>query len=232
MTTKRVSHDWMKGAHGVAVAVTMACMPVSVVAQDDDAADAVEEIIVTGSRLPRRDLTAPSPITTIDRNDILSSGQPTLEGTLNRLPQVQPSFGRASNNPGDGTAKVDLRGIGAGRTLVMMNGRRLAPAGIGSAIDVNNMPSALIERVEVITGGATTVYGSDAIAGVVNFITRDDFEGFGLDASYYATEQGDSDVLDLNVAWGHFLPSSPPNTACVSDVCSSHSVNSSSSAAT
>ena len=204
MTTKRVSNDWMKGAHGVAVAVALACTPGAAVAQgDDDGASVVEEIVVTGSRLPRRDLTAPSPITTIDRDDILGSGQPTLEGTLNRLPQVQPSFGRASNNPGDGTAKIDLRGIGAGRTLVMLNGRRLAPAGIGSAIDVNNMPSVLIERVEVITGGATTVYGSDAIAGVVNFITRKDFEGFGLDASYYTTEQGDSDALDFNVAWGH-----------------------------
>jgi outer membrane receptor protein involved in Fe transport len=203
MTTKRVSNDWMKGALSVAAAVALAYAPGTAVAQDDDTADAVEEIVVTGSRLPRRDLTAPSPITTIDRDDILGSGQPTLEGTLNRLPQVQPSFGRASNNPGDGTAKVDLRGIGAGRTLVMLNGRRLAPAGIGSAIDVNNMPSVLIERVEVITGGATTVYGSDAIAGVVNFITRKDFEGFGLDASYYTTEQGDSDALDINVAWGH-----------------------------
>ena len=203
MTMERVSHDWMKGAPGLAAAIALALAPAPVVAQDDDAADAVEEIVVTGSRLPRRNLTAPSPITTIDRDDILGSGQPTIEGTLNRLPQVQPSFGRASNNPGDGTAKVDLRGIGPGRTLVMLNGRRIAPAGIGSAVDVNNMPSVLVQRVEVITGGATTVYGSDAIAGVVNFITRDDFEGFGLDASYYATERGDSDIVDFNFAWGH-----------------------------
>jgi outer membrane receptor protein involved in Fe transport len=194
----------MKGAHGVAVAVALACPPGAAVAQDDDAAaGAVEEIVVTGSRLPRRDLTAPSPITTIDRDDILGSGQPTLEGSLNHLPQVQPSFGRASNNPGNGSANIDLRGIGAGRTLVMMNGRRIAPAGIGSAVDVNNLPSVLVQRVEVITGGATTVYGSDAIAGVVNVITRDDFEGFGLDASFYTTERGDSDILDFNAAWGH-----------------------------
>jgi len=203
MTTKRGIHYWMKATQGAAMAVALGFAPGAVVAQDDDAADAVEEIVVTGSRLPRRDLTAPSPITTVDRDDILSSGQPTLEDTLNRLPQVQPSFGRASNNPGDGTASIDLRGIGAGRTLVMMNGRRIAPAGIGSAVDVNNMPSILIERVEVITGGATTVYGSDAIAGVVNFITRQDFEGFGLDASYYTTEIGDSDTLDFNAAWGY-----------------------------
>ncbi len=163
----------------------------------------IDEIVVTGSRLLRRDFTAPSPIATIDRETILSSGQPTLEEALNQLPQVQPSFGRASNNPGDGTAQVDLRGIGAGRTLVMLNGRRIAPAGIGSAVDVNTLPGVLIERVEVITGGATTVYGSDAIAGVVNFITRDDFEGFGVETSYYTTERGDSDVTDVSVTWGH-----------------------------
>lgn len=171
------------------------------VAQDDD--DSVEEIVVTGSRLIRRDTTAPSPIMTIDRESILNSGQPTLEETLNSLPQVQPGFGRTSNNPGDGTAQIDLRGIGSGRTLVMLNGRRMAPAGIESSVDVNSLPSVLMERVEVITGGATTVYGADAIAGVVNFITRKDFDGFSLETSYYATEHGDSDILDVNVAWGH-----------------------------
>ena len=125
-------------------------LPHSAHAQDERA---VEEIVVTGSRLVRRDFMAPSPITSIDRDTILSSGQPTLEEALNNLPQVQPSFGRASNNPGDGTSKIDLRGIGAGRTLVMLNGRRIAPAGIGSAVDVNTLPGLLIERVEVITGG-------------------------------------------------------------------------------
>jgi outer membrane cobalamin receptor len=169
----------------------------------DDADQALEEITVTGSRLVRRDFTAPSPITTIEREDIQSTGQPTLEETLNRLPQLQPSTGRASNNPGDGTARIDLRGIGSGRTLVMLNGRRVAPAGIGSAVNVNTLPSVLMQRVEVITGGATTVYGSDAIAGVVNFITREDFDGFGLEMSYYTTAAGDSDTVDVNLAWGH-----------------------------
>ena len=168
----------------------------------DHTDDAIEEIIVTGSRLIRRDFTAPSPIRTIDRETILASGQPTLEDALNKLPQVQPSSGRATNNGGDGRSQIDLRGIGAGRTLVMLNGRRVAPSGIGSAVDVNTLPGVLVERVEVITGGATTVYGSDAIAGVVNFITRDDFEGFGLESSYYSTQHGDSDVFDLAVTWG------------------------------
>ncbi len=187
-----------------AAGLAVALVPGGASAQDaPEADDQVEEIVVTGSRLVRRDFTAPSPIISIDRDDISSTGQPTLEETLNRLPQAQPSIGRASNNPGDGTAKVDLRGIGPGRTLVMLNGRRIAPAGIGSAVNVNTLPGVLMQRAEIISGGATTVYGSDAIAGVVNFITRDDFDGFSLEASYYVTERSDSDIADINVAWGH-----------------------------
>ena len=194
--------EHIKWLLGIACAISL--MPGAVGAQDDtDTGDDVEEIVVTGSRLVRRDFTAPSPIISVDRDDITSTGQATLEETLNRLPQAQPSIGRASNNPGDGTAKVDLRGIGAGRTLVMLNGRRIAPTGVGSAVNVNTLPGVLMQRAEVISGGATTVYGSDAIAGVVNFITRDDFDGFSLEASYYVTERSDSDIADINVAWGH-----------------------------
>jgi iron complex outermembrane receptor protein len=174
-------------------------------AQEDFTSDeaAVEEIVVTGSRLVRRDFNAPSPISTLDRELLASSGHAMLEESLNQMPQIQPDFGRASNNPGDGTARLNLRDLGAGRSLVMLNGRRLAPSGVGGAVDVNNIPKALIDRVEIITGGATTVYGSDAIAGVVNFITRDDLEGFAIDTSYYVTEVGDSDTFDFNVTYGH-----------------------------
>ena len=93
----------------------------------------------------------------------------------------------------------------------MLNGRRLASAGIGSSVDVNSLPQALMERVEIITGGATTVYGSDAVAGVVNFVTRTDFDGFGLDASAYATEKGDSNILDINITYGHEFASGRGN---------------------
>jgi len=179
------------------------CSPVQAQQANTDDEAQVEEIIVTGSRLPRRDFTAVSPIATIDSETLTYAGQATLEETLNRLPQVAPALGRTSNNPGNGTSSINLRGLGSGRTLVMLNGRRLAPSGIGTAVDVNNLPQALMDRVEVITGGATTVYGSDAIAGVVNFITKDDFEGFGIDTSAYVTEEGDSNIYDINVTWGH-----------------------------
>ncbi|MEK6192635.1 MAG: TonB-dependent receptor plug domain-containing protein, partial [Deltaproteobacteria bacterium] len=173
---------------------------------DEEADDVLlEEVIVTGTRIKRRDYTSPSPLTTISRQDIEFSGLPTLEAYLNTMPQVQPGFDRTANNPGDGTAQIDLRGMGPGRTLVLMNSRRLAPSGVGSAVDVNNLPTALVDRVEIITGGASTVYGSDAIAGVVNFITRDDFEGLNIEGSYYTTEQGDATIWDINLVYGHQL---------------------------
>jgi len=181
-------------------------------AQDAEAEDStIEEIVVTGSRLRRRDFSAPSPIATIDREALDFSGQGTLETTLNQMPQVTPDFDRTANNPGDGTARINLRGLGSGRTLVMLNGRRLAPSGIGTAVDVNTLPQALIERVEVITGGASTVYGSDAVSGVVNFIIRDDFDGLSLDVSGYSTGQGDSSIYDLSVAYGHNFASGRGN---------------------
>ena len=169
-------------------------------APSDD--DTIEEIVVTGSRLVHATSLHLSPITTVDRAAIDSAGQPTIEETLNHMPQILPDYGRTSNNYGDSTARINLRGLGSNRTLVLLNGRRLAPSGISSSVDINNLPQVLIDRVEIITGGATTVYGSDAVAGVVNFILREDFDGVAVDASAYATEQGDSEAYDLNVAWG------------------------------
>ena len=134
-------------------------------AQEDEAGEeignrgAVEEIVVTGSRIKRRDFNSPSPITTIDRDTIAASSEATLEGLLNDMPQVTPNLGRASNNPGGGKSHINLRGVGVGRTLVMLNARRFAPSGVGNEVDINNIPQALIDRVEVITGGASTVYG-------------------------------------------------------------------------
>lgn len=129
------------------------------------------------------------------------------------MPQVIPDFGRTSNNPGDGTARINLRGMGSGRTLVLLNGRRLAPSGVGSAVDLNNLPQALIDRVEIVTGGASTVYGSDAVAGVVNFITRDDLSGLIVEAGTSMTAENDAGVYDVNLAYGHSLASGRGNVA-------------------
>lgn len=162
----------------------------------------LEEVIVTGTRIKRRDFSSPSPLLTIPKADLEFSGQPTLEEYLNKLPQMQPINGRALNNGSDGTSNLNLRGMGPGRTLVLLNGRRVAPSGTGSAVDVNNLPSVLIDRVEIITGGASTVYGSDAIAGVVNFITRDDFSGLSVEGGYNITAESDANIWDANLAYG------------------------------
>jgi len=168
----------------------------------DDARETIEEIVVTGSRIRRRDTVAPSPIATLEHDDLQLAPQRTLEETLNRMPQLNPDFGRTSNNPGDGTANLNLRGMGSERTLVLLNSRRVAPSGVSSSVDINNIPQFLIERVEIITGGASTAYGSDALAGVVNVITRDDFEGVMLDTSYGVTDRGDADYTDINLSFG------------------------------
>jgi outer membrane receptor protein involved in Fe transport len=170
---------------------------------EEQAEDRIEEIVVLGSRLRRRDFSAPSPVVTVDRESLYSTGQGTLESALAQMPQFTPSFDRTANNPGNGRAYVNLRGLGASRTLVMLNGRRLAPSGIGTAIDLNNLPQALIENVEIVTGGASAVYGSDAVSGVVNFNIRRDFDGLGLDFSTYVTEESDSQINDLNIVYGH-----------------------------
>ena len=167
--------------------------------------EVLEEVIVTGSRIKRQTQFSSSPVSGISRDVLELSGQPTLEQGLNQMPQVQPDFGRTANNPGDGTARLNLRGLGSERTLVMLNGRRLAPSSVSSSVDINNLPQALIERVEIITGGASTVYGSDAVAGVANFITRDRFSGLSLEANTYSTETGDSGVTDFNVLFGSDL---------------------------
>jgi outer membrane receptor protein involved in Fe transport len=169
----------------------------------EDADEVIEEIVVTGTRIKRRDFNTPSPLTTVSHTDIAFTGQMTIEETLNQMPQVFPSYGRASNNPGTASAEVDLRGFGPGRSLVLLNGRRVAPSGTGNAVDLNNIPQFLIDRIEIITGGTSTVYGSDAIAGVVNFITQEDYSGLGIEAGLSMAEPGDAETYDFNLAYGH-----------------------------
>ena len=171
--------------------------PLPAIAQDE-----LEEIVVTGSRIPRRDFTAPSPTTTIDNAELQLSGTTNLEDSLNRLPQVVPDYGRSSNNPGDGTSTVNLRGLGANRALILLNGRRMAPSTAFGTVNIDNIPAAMIERIEVVSGGASAVYGSDAITGAINFITRDNLEGINVSAQYDVTEEGDGQVLNLDISGG------------------------------
>lgn len=152
------------------------------------AQDNVEKVVVTGSRIPQKGLTSVSPVSTITNTESKLQGANSAETLLNNLPQVIANQGSEVSNGSSGTSTLDLRGLGPQRTLVLMNGKRLQPANIlAPTADLNSIPLAMLERVEVLTGGASAVYGADAVAGVVNFITRKNFEGveFGGQYSFY-----------------------------------------------
>lgn len=182
----------------------------SVLTEDEGA------IIVTGSRIRRTDLTASSPVAVATAAEISSSGEvANVENFLNELPQFVPFTTGASNNPGNGLAVVDLRAAGPNRTLVLVDGRRYVPSTLGGIVDLNNIPTPLVERVEVVTGGASAVYGSDALSGVVNFILRDDFEGVDVSGHYRITERGDSSIFTTSVTMGGNFADDRGNAAIV-----------------
>ncbi|QWC56237.1 TonB-dependent receptor [Erythrobacter sp. 3-20A1M] len=148
-------------------------------------------IVVTGSRIARPNIEAASPVTVVSAEQVQLTGTTTVENLLNELPQVIPGNTRVSNNAGgENFSTIDLRGLGAGRTLILLDGERLPASTTTGVTDVSQIPTGLIERVEVVTGGASAVYGSDAIAGVVNFILKDDFEGVELTAQSGISEDG------------------------------------------
>jgi outer membrane cobalamin receptor len=161
------------------------------------AQDVQDEILVTGSRIVRRDLDASSPIVTVDTQRLENSSTISIESVLNQMPQFVPEgtqFDSGQQSSGAvtlGIASVNLRGIGPNRTLVLVDGRRAQPANASLVVDLNTIPSSAIERVETITGGASAVYGADALAGVVNFVLKKDFEGVDMDFQTGITAEGD-----------------------------------------
>ncbi|WP_081871355.1 TonB-dependent receptor plug domain-containing protein [Parvularcula oceani] len=162
--------------------------------------DEGDTIYVTGSRLVRSDLSAPSPTTVVDEEALELSGDPTIEAVLYEFPQLSGGVTSSVNSGGgSGVLEANLRSLGATRTLVLVNGRRFIPANGDGTVDLATIPGGLTERVEIITGGASAVYGSDAIAGAVNFILEDDYEGFSAGVRYGETGEGDgsSQVYEL-----------------------------------
>lgn len=144
-----------------------------------------EQIVVTGSRIARPNLSSASPIAVVTGEQTVQSGDITLDTFLNTLPQVNPAGTTTSNNPPNGgQSNIDLRGLGPNRNLVLIDGRRPMVSQANMAVDLNTIPQGLIERIEVITGGAGATYGADAIAGVANIILKDNFTGFELRGGY------------------------------------------------
>ena len=149
------------------------------------AAPEVTEVVVTGSRIAQPNLTSNSPLVTVSQEDVKVAGTATIDTLTNALPQVigGQNLGQSINS--NGTATIDLRGIGPSRTVVLVNGRRLQPGDPQTPVaDLNSIPAALVERVDVVTGGASAVYGADAVAGVVNFMMVKNFQGVRMDAQY------------------------------------------------
>ncbi|HWJ70024.1 MAG TPA: TonB-dependent receptor [Sphingobium sp.] len=165
-------------------------------AQEDGASE--QAIVVTGSRIARRDYEANSPIVTVGSDILQTSSSSAIESNLNKLPQFTPAQtpqlggdiqATATNTPG--AASISLRGLGANRNLVLLDGRRATPGNANMVVDINSIPSAAIERVEIITGGASATYGADAVAGVTNFILKKNFQGLELDGRIGISQRGD-----------------------------------------
>ena len=174
-----------KAANAVSIAMMVGATATVISAPTfaaEKSAKSVERIEVTGSRIKRADMETASPIQVTSAEDIKVSGFTRVEDMLNTLPQIEASSTAFEANGASGRAGVDMRGLGSHRTLVLINGRRMAPGGGSSgAADLNAIPSALVKRVEVMTGGGSSTYGADAVAGVVNFVMDDEFEGFKVD---------------------------------------------------
>lgn len=167
----------------------------------------LKEVVVTGSRIKQPTLTGSAALQVVNSGELKAEGTQTLETMLNNLPSVQGDFSLSqTSNPGGarGVANVDLRGLGPSRTLTLIDGKRVMPGSPlgGPEADLNFIPQALVERVEVLTGGASSVYGSDAVAGVVNFIMRNDFNGFSIDAQGDITGAGDGTSYNTTLTWG------------------------------
>ena len=188
-----------------------AASPSEIAAEEAAAEDGASEgtIVVTGSRIRRPNLESIIPVTTITGDEFFAQGQTNIGDTLNDLPQLRSTF--AQQNPGAGVGiaglnLLDLRGLGTVRTLVLVNGRRHVPADIlnnASSPDVNTIPNDLIERVDIVTGGNSAVYGSDAIAGVVNFILRRDYNGIQVRGAAGVSEEGYGGNQYASIMAGH-----------------------------
>lgn len=179
---------------------------VSLAQQPADDDEQIEEIITTGSRIVDPNLEQASQILVMSQSEILDRQALDAESLVGELPGMAPTAGnRSVNNGSNGTARMNLRGLGSQRNVVLLDGQRIVPSDLQARTDLNNVPMALVERVDIITGGASSVYGADAVAGVTNFITKRNFEGVSLALTTTETTEGDAGTnrVDLTVG-GNF----------------------------
>lgn len=186
--------------------VTATVLNVPFTFADDKDGAKVERIAVTGSRIKRADMETASPVSVIDASAIISSGAISIDDVLQKMTSAGGAMTNAGiNNGSGGNSRINLRGLGTNRTLVLVNGRRMIASGTGAAstVDLNTIPVSMIQRVEVLKDGASAVYGTDAIAGVVNVILKRDFEGFEVNAQTGISGEGDADESTIDMTLGN-----------------------------
>ncbi len=183
---------------GVVMAVAMPTFA----QQQAASGDKLEEIVVTGSRIKVPGLTSNSPVTSVSAEDISFSAPVAAEELIKTLPAVAPAVGPGTNNGANGGATVDLRNLDPKRSLVLVDDRRLTPFNLDGNTDTNVIPLALVERVDLVTGGASAVYGADAVAGVLNFVLKKDFEGMQVSGQYGLSDKSDAKRLKGDITMG------------------------------
>jgi len=172
-----------------------------------------ERVEVTGSRIRSIGNVSNSPITSITADDINAQLPVAVEEVIRSLPAAFPAVGPGTNNGSGGGATIDLRGLGTNRTLVLINGRRMVPFNLAGVVDTNSIPVALLERIDLVTGGASAVYGADAVSGVVNFVLKKNFTGLEASTSYGISEEGDAKRYRSDLTLGASLADGRGNVA-------------------
>jgi outer membrane receptor protein involved in Fe transport len=189
----------------------VATAPAAAPAADSTKTTTIDTVVVTGSRIARRDYSSSSPIVTVNSQALMNQADLQIQNTLNKLPQFTPDQNLMGANSGDvqatpnhsvGITTASLRGLGPNRNLVLIDGQRGAPVNGELVIDLSTIPTAMIDHVEAITGGASAVYGADAIGGVVNFIMKKNFHGLDVDAQYGINQTGDGKQFQVSAIMG------------------------------
>jgi outer membrane receptor protein involved in Fe transport len=202
----RVSGACRFSRRALAAVLSASLLPLPITAaRADEPGTEIGEVIVTGSRIPTDVLTSIAPVIVLERADIERGNPASISRVLQELPMNTGSpLNTNVNNGGDGSSRVDLRGLGPARTLVLLNGRRLPNGGIGAdaSVDLDSVPLSMIERTEVLTSGASAIYGADAVAGVINILTRRSFSGLAVEAHQSLTSHGDSPITQLQATAG------------------------------
>lgn len=180
---------------------------------DKDKVEKVEQVVVTGTRIKSPGVVSNSPITSVGTEEIKSSQPAAVEEFIKTLPSAVPAIGPGTNNGSGGGATIDLRGLGPNRALVLLDGRRFVPFNLNGAVDTNSIPIALLQRVDLVTGGASAVYGADAVTGVVNFVLNKNFRGLDFSHSYGVSAEGDAKRNRTDLTLGAGLADGRGNVA-------------------